>query len=64
MNKCTPVKSVYSPVCHYRLPVSAAFLMVMLTVNVTAQKEDKIKSILKASDIKKIEKTDEYKEYA
>jgi len=64
MNKRTPVKSVFSPVCHYRLPVSAAFLMVMLTVNVTAQKEDKIKSILKASDIKKIEKTDEYKGYA
>lgn len=41
-----------------RFLVSASFLMVMLTGIVFAQKEDKIKTILKASDVKKIEKVD------
>jgi hypothetical protein len=44
--------------------VSLSLLMVMLTGNAFAQKEDKIKAILKASDIKKIEKADGNKEVA
>jgi len=47
-----------------RLLVSASLLIGMLTGNVFAQKEDKIKAILKASDIKKIEKVDATQEVA
>jgi len=45
--------------------VSACFLMMMIMPgNAFAQKEDKIKTILKASDIKKIEHAEEYRNYA
>jgi len=47
-----------------RFLVSASFLMVVLTGNVIGQKEDRIKAILKASDVKKIEKVDANKEVA
>jgi hypothetical protein len=64
MNTRVFMKCIFNPIRPYWFLVSAAFLMVMLTGNVYGQKEDKIKAILKASDSKKIEKTDGYKEVA
>lgn len=64
MDKCVPVKFVRNHLCLYRLMVSAAFLMMLLPGDAIAQKEDKIKTILKASDSKKIEHAEEYQGYA
>jgi len=52
------VKYILYPYCPLRHLVSAMLLVVILTGSAFAQKEDKIKAILKQSEIKKIEKAD------
>jgi hypothetical protein len=64
MSISDPLKSFFNHLCLIRLMPAAAILMLLLTGNVTAQKEDKIKSILKPSDIKKIQLADESTAFA
>jgi len=60
-----PVNWVRNHPCLFRLMVSASFLVMMIMPdNAFGQKEDKIKTILKASDIKKIEHAEAYRNYA